>query len=185
MSRSTKFDYDVIIVGAGPAGLFAAHHLSEHSDLRVLLLERGKGPLKRRCRIGDYRECVKCSPCDILSGVGGAGLFSDGKLNFIYKLGKTDLSQFMPVTEAEALIEETEKIFNRFGMDSPVYPTDMEQAREIRKQAKRFGIDLLIIRQKHIGSDRLPEHIAAIADHLRARGVAIRTLEEVKDIGVA
>jgi uncharacterized FAD-dependent dehydrogenase len=182
MPVSRKTDYDVIVVGAGPAGLFAAYHLCENSALRVLIIEKGKSPFKRRCRINDYSECFKCKPCDILSGVGGAGLFSDGKLNFIFKLGKTDLSQFMPVPEAEALIEETESIFNRFGMDSPVFPTDMARALEIRKHAKRFGIDLLIIRQKHIGSDRLPEHIAAIADHLRARGVTIRTSEEVKDI---
>jgi hypothetical protein len=179
-----KTDYDVIVVGAGPAGLFAAHHLSENSDLRVLMIEKGKSPLKRRCRISDYRDCFKCKPCDILSGIGGAGLFSDGKLNFIYKLGKTDLSQFMSVSEAEALIDETEGIFNRFGMDGPVFPTDMDRARDIRKHAKRFGIDLLIIRQKHIGSDRLPEHITAIAEHLRSNGVAIRTSEEVKDIRV-
>jgi hypothetical protein len=182
MSASRKSDFDVIIVGAGPAGLFAAYYLCEHTDLRVLILEKGKAPAKRHCRIKDYRECFKCKPCDILSGIGGAGLFSDGKLNFIYKLGKTDLSQFMPVEEAERLIEETETIFNRFGMDGPVFPTDLEAAREIRKHAKRFGIDLLIIRQKHIGSERLPEHIAAIADHLRSRGVTIRTSEEVKDI---
>jgi hypothetical protein len=185
MPGSRKTDYDVIVVGAGPAGLFAAYHFCENSDLRILIIEKGKSPFKRRCRINDYRECFKCRPCDILSGVGGAGLFSDGKLNFVYKLGKTDLSQFMPVPEAEALIKETEKIFNRFGMDSPVFPTDMDRALEIRKQAKRFGIDLLIIRQKHIGSERLPEHIAAIAEHLRGKGVTIRTSEEVKDIGVA
>jgi uncharacterized FAD-dependent dehydrogenase len=185
MPASRKTDFDVIIVGAGPAGLFAAFHLCEHTDLRVLIIEKGKGPLKRRCRIIDYRECFKCKPCDILSGIGGAGLFSDGKLNFIYKLGKTDLSQFMPVADAERLIEETETTFNRFGMDGPVFPTDMERAREIRKYAKRFGIDLLIIRQKHLGSERLPEHIAAIADHLRSRGVTIRTSEEVKDILVS
>ena len=86
--HARKTDFDVIIVGAGPAGLFAAYHLCEHSDLRVLIIEKGKGPFKRRCRINDYRECFKCKPCDILSGIGGAGLFSDGKLNFIYKLGK-------------------------------------------------------------------------------------------------
>jgi uncharacterized FAD-dependent dehydrogenase len=180
-----KTDFDVIVVGAGPAGLFAAYHLCEHSELRVLIIEKGKGPFKRRCRINDYRECFKCKPCDILSGIGGAGLFSDGKLNFIHKLGKTDLTQFMPILEAERLIEETEGIFNRFGMDGPVFPTDMERAREIRKHAKRYGIDLLIIRQKHIGSERLPEHIAAIADHLRGRGVTIRTSEEVKDVQLA
>ncbi len=177
-----KTDYDVIIVGAGPAGLFAAYHLAEHSSLRVLVLERGKAPHKRRCRVDDYRECAQCNPCDILCGVGGAGLFSDGKLNFIHTLGKTDLTQFLPAPEAERLIDETEAVFNRFGMDGPVYPTDIERARDYRKQAKRHGIDLLIIRQKHIGSDRLPEHIAAMAEHLRSRGVTIRTSTEVKEV---
>ena len=148
--------YDVIIVGGGPAGLFAAYYLSEHSDFRILLIEKGKGSLKRNCPISSYQECIKCKPCNILSGIGGAGLFSDGKLNYIYKLGKTDLSQFMPIAQAEALIEETETIFNYFGMDGPVYPTDGNAAREIRKKAKRYGIDLLIIKQKHLGSDRLP-----------------------------
>mgnify|MGYP005844613779 CR=1 FL=1 len=183
-SRSATH-FDVIIVGAGPAGLFAACHLCEHSGLRVLIIEKGKPPEARCCRMADTRECLKCDPCEVLSGIGGAGLFSDGKLNYIYKLGKTDLSQFMPAPAAEALIAETEAIFTRFGMDGPTYPTDPEKAREIRKHAKRFGIDLLIIRQKHIGSDRLPEHISAMADHLRSRGVSIHTSEEAREIRVA
>jgi uncharacterized FAD-dependent dehydrogenase len=175
-------DYDVIIVGGGPAGLFAAYYLSEHSDYRVLLIEKGKGSLKRDCPINTYQECIKCKPCNILSGIGGAGLFSDGKLNYIYKLGKTDLSQFMPISQAEALIYETEQIFNQFGMDGPVYPTDVDAAREIRKVAKRHGIDLLIIKQKHLGSDRLPDHITAMADYIKSKGVVMHTSEEVKDV---
>ena len=183
--RSEKPDtYDVIIVGGGPAGLFAAYYLSEHSDFRVLLIEKGKSSLKRNCPINTYQECIKCKPCNILSGIGGAGLFSDGKLNYIYKLGKTDLSQFMPITRAEALIDETEQIFNYFGMDGPVYPTDGGAAREIRKSAKRYGIDLLIIKQKHLGSDRLPDHITAMADHIKSKGVVMHTSEEVKEVMV-
>lgn len=176
--------YDVIIVGAGPAGLFAAYYLSEHSDLDVLLIEKGKGANRRKCPIKEDQGCVKCNPCNILCGVGGAGLFSDGKLNYIHKLGKTDLTQFMPQRIAEDLIDETEKIFNRFGMDGPVYPTDMAEARNIRKQAKRYGIDLMIIKQKHLGSDCLPNHIEGLAKEIKSKGVVIHTSEEVKDVVV-
>jgi uncharacterized FAD-dependent dehydrogenase len=175
-------NYDVIIVGGGPAGLFAAYYLGEHSNKKVLLIDKGKTSQKRNCPIKTYHECIKCKPCNILSGIGGAGLFSDGKLNYIYKLGKTDLSQFMPIREAEQLIDETEQIFNKFGMDGPSYPTDMQQAREIRKRAKRFGIDLLLIKQKHLGSDRLPEHITGMAEHIKSKGVVMHTSEEVKEI---
>jgi uncharacterized FAD-dependent dehydrogenase len=99
-----------------------------------LLIEKGKPPFKRTCPMGD-RGCIHCRPCNILCGIGGAGLFSDGKLNFIPKLGKTDLTQFLGISEAGKLIDETEAIFNRFGMDGQVYPTDMETARIIRKEA--------------------------------------------------
>ncbi len=162
--------------------MFAAYYLSENSSKKVLLIEKGKTSQKRNCPIKTYHECIKCKPCNILSGIGGAGLFSDGKLNYIYKLGKTDLSQFMPVHRAEELIDETEQIFNKFGMDGPVYPTDMQEAQEIRKRAKRFGIDLLIIKQKHLGSDRLPEYIAGMAEYIKSRGVVIHTSEEVKEV---
>lgn len=176
--------YDVIIVGGGPAGLFSAYYLCEHTDLRVLLLEKGKRPQKRSCPISRKGKCQKCSPCNILNGIGGAGLFSDGKLNYIHKLGKTDLTQFMSRTTACRLIDETEAIFNRFGMDGPVYPTDMREARRLRKEAKRFGIDLMIIKQKHMGTDCLPDRITAMAEYIQNAGVEIHTSEEVLDVVV-
>ncbi|MCG8640843.1 MAG: FAD-dependent oxidoreductase [Desulfobacterales bacterium] len=174
--------YDVIIVGGGPAGLFAAYHLIEHSNLKVLILEKGKNPLKRKCPNHHLQKCVQCDPCNILSGIGGAGLYSDGKLNFIPRLGKTDLTQFMTLPAAQQLIDETESIFTRFKMDGPIYPTNMEDARQIRKEAKRFGIDLLLIKQKHLGSDNLPSYIAGMADDIRDKGVEIRTGEDVLDV---
>lgn len=179
--KKIKNQFDVIIVGGGPAGLFAAYYLAEHTKLKILLIEKGKTPLKRTCPIKDG-GCIKCRPCNILCGIGGAGLFSDGKLNFIHKLGKTDLTQFMPVSEAKKLIDETEEIYNRFNMDGQVFPTDMEKAKDIRKQARKQGIDLLVIKQKHLGSDNLPNHIAAMAEYVKDLGVTFHHSEEVKDI---
>ncbi len=184
MSQQSQEQFDVIIVGGGPAGLFAAYYLAEHGALSVLLLEKGKSSKARKCPIAGKKDCIKCKPCNILSGIGGAGLFSDGKLNFIHKLGKTDLTQFLSVSEAMALIDETEAIFNAFNMDGPVYPTDMEKAALIRKEARKFGIDLLLIRQKHLGSDKLPDHIAAMSEAVKAKGAVIHTSEDVKDVVV-
>lgn len=175
--------YDIIIVGAGPAGLFAAYELIENNpDLKILLLDKGKFAKNRICPMKKTNKCVNCNPCGILSGYGGAGTFSDGKLNFIPKLGKSDLFKYMSISEANKLIDDTEVIFNKFGMDSDVYPTNMDEAKRIQEKIAKEGANLLIIKQKHLGSDKLPEYINNFTNYLESHGVEVLENADVLDI---
>ena len=175
--------YDVVIVGAGPAGLFAAYELIENNkNLKILLLDKGKFAKNRICPMKKTNKCVNCNPCGILSGYGGAGTFSDGKLNFIPKLGKSDLFKYMSISEAYKIIDDTEEIFNKFGMDSDVYPSNMEEARKIEEKIAKVGANLLIIKQKHLGSDKLPEYINNFTNYLEEKGVEILENADVIDI---
>lgn len=175
---------DVVIVGAGPAGLFCAYELIEKNPkLKVTILEKGKFVQNRVCPMNKMKtECKNCNPCNILSGYGGAGTFSDGKLNFIPKLGKSDLFRYMSEEEAYKLVDETEKIFNKFKMDAEVFPSDMSEAKKIQKKCTKLGMRLLLIKQKHLGSDHLPEYIDGIAKYLEKKGVEILESTDVIDI---
>lgn len=176
--------YDVIIVGAGPAGLFSAYELiTKNKKLKIALLDRGSCVKNRICPMNKMGiPCKNCNPCGILSGYGGAGTFSDGKLNFIPRLGKSDLTKYMSESEAYKLIDETEEIFNRFGMDAEVYPSNMDEASEIRKKVAIAGAKLLLIKQKHLGSDHLPEYIEGICNYLEENGVTLIDKADVLDI---
>jgi len=176
--------YDVIIVGAGPAGLFTAYELKEkNKKLKIAILDRGFKADKRVCPMNrDKTECKNCKPCGILSGYGGAGTFSDGKLNFVPKLGKTDLFKYMGQKDAYDIIDDTEKIFNKFNMDSKVYPTNIDDAEKIKSRIAKVGANLLIIKQKHLGSDKLPGYINDISDYLESEGVTLFEKSDVLDI---
>jgi len=176
--------YDVCIVGAGPAGLFSAYKLIiNNPNLKIILLDQGFYAKNRVCPMNKKNiPCVNCKPCNIMSGYGGAGTFSDGKLNFIPKLGKSDLTKYMDEENANKLIDDTEKIFNEFGMDSEIYPKNMDEANEIKKKVALAGGKLMIIKQKHLGSDKLPEYIEKFTTFLKEHGVQIEEKKEVIDI---
>lgn len=176
--------YDVIIIGAGPAGLFSAYELiTNKPNLKIVIMEKGKLAKERNCPMQEKGgNCKNCQPCSILSGYGGAGTFSDGKLNFIPKLGKTNLYKYMDEQDAKDIIDDTEKIFNKFNMDGEVFPSNMDEAKKIEKQIDKKNADLLIIKQKHLGSDKLPKHIQNFTDYLLSCGVEIFHSSEVIDV---
>ena len=175
--------YDVAIVGAGPAGLFAAYEVIENNpNAKVILMDKGKLAEHRGCPMQTSGKCSNCNPCQILSGYGGAGTFSDGKLNFIPKLGKSDLFKYMSESEAYKLIDDTEEIFNKFGMDADVYPKNTEESQRVKELVTLKGARLLLIKQKHLGSDHLPTYIKNFTDYLRKKGVEIVEDSDVTDI---
>lgn len=176
-------DYDVIIVGAGPAGLFTAYELIKNNkNLNILFVDEGRFADKRVCPMKKTGKCLNCKPCNILSGYGGAGTFSDGKLNFIPKLGKSDLFKYMDEETANKLIDDCEKIFNEFGMDSKIYPSNLDEAKQIKSQVALTGARLLLIKQKHLGSDKLPGYIEAFTNYLKKEGVHLLEQTRVLDV---
>lgn len=108
--------YDVIIVGAGPAGIFTALELiSSNKKLRILLIEKGKDIEKRTCPLKTKKvSCKACHPCGLLSGWGGAGAFSDGKLILSPEVGGF-LSELLPLDELSGLIREVDGIYQSLG----------------------------------------------------------------------
>lgn len=175
--------YDVVIIGAGPAGLFSAYELiTKNNKLKIALLDKGRIASKRVCPMKKNGKCSNCNPCQILSGFGGAGTFSDGKLNFIPKLGKSDLFKYMNKSDAYKIIDDVENIFNEFGMDSNIYPTNMEEALKLKSEITKVGADLLVIKQKHLGSDKLPGYIENFTNYLKDKGVEILERCNVYDV---
>ena len=176
--------YDVAIIGAGPAGLFTAYELiTNNKNLKIVLMDKGQKVKTRFCPMNKNKtNCVNCNPCRILSGYGGAGTFSDGKLNFIPKLGKSDLFKYMSESAAYKLIDDTEEIFTKFGMDSEVFPKNIEAAEKIKSKVAIEGARLLLIKQKHLGSDHLPEYIDNFSKFLEANGVELMENTDVLDV---
>lgn len=174
---------DVVIVGAGPAGLFAAYELiSSNPKLKITLIDEGFFAKNRQCPMNAKKTpCANCNPCNIMAGFGGAGTFSDGKLNFTPKLGKSNLYKYMSISEADELIDYTETIFNKFGMDSDVYPSNMDEAKKIKEEVAKAGASLLIIKQKHLGSDNLPKYIHDFTEYLKNAGVEVLELTKCQD----
>ncbi len=164
---------DVVIVGAGPAGIFTAlEMLRRGSKQRIVIVEKGQPVEKRRCPKAQVGHCVNCKPyCHITTGFSGAGAFSDGKLSLSYEVGGD-----LPTLVGEDLVQETihyaDNIYLEFGADTHVEGLEnTEEVKEIRKRAIQAGLKLVDCPIRHMGTEKAQNIYLSIEKYLQENGV--------------
>ncbi|MGB9880257.1 MAG: FAD-dependent oxidoreductase, partial [Anaerolineae bacterium] len=180
----SSLDYDVIIVGAGPAGMFAAYEIVDKAKdrLSVLVIDQGYDVEKRKCPVQNYKSCTRCPVCSIMSGVGGAGTLSSGLLNLRPDIGG-DLTEFTnDEKEAWDLVNYVDSIFVKYGAPTKVYSGDVDEAVNLQRRAASVGIKFLPITQRHMGSDGAPRVINNFKADLESKGVKFLLGTHVKDV---
>lgn len=177
--------FNVIIIGGGPAGIFAALELVKNPGLKIIILEKGRNLAERSCISKEKGiDCVGCSPCGIVCGWGGAGAFSDGKLTLSTEVGGF-LDEYIPKEKLHQYVHRIDDIYLKYGAPSKVYGTDEEAIGRIEKQAVLADLRLVPSQIRHLGTGRSQEVLQAMQDDLIKQGVVIETGVEVTEIIVA
>ena len=175
--------YDVIIIGAGPSGIFCAYELiKEKPDMKILMIEKGRAIEHRNCPKRKTKKCVGCTPCSITTGFAGAGAFSDGKLSLSPDVGG-NLPEILGYEKAEELIKEADDIYLKFGADEKVYGIDdYESIDRIRTKAIRANLKLIECPIRHLGTEEGYKIYTKLQQHLLAAGVEMKFMTMVKNI---
>ena len=183
-------NYDVVIVGAGPAGIFAAYELStKNKDLKVALVDKGLDIYKRRCPILEHKikKCpvikdhVGCMPaCSITNGFGGAGAYSDGKFNITHEFGGW-MTDYLSNGVVEDLISYVDEINLAHGATTDITDPTTDKVREIEKRGYAVGLKLLRAKVRHLGTEQNLEILKSIYEAMKDR-VDYHFKTEVKDV---
>ncbi len=176
--------YDVIIVGAGPSGLFTALELIKlNSKKKILLIEKGKRVEDRKCPKETTNHCVDCQPfCSITTGVSGAGAFSDGKLSLSPEVGG-ELPEYIGYDKAQELIHYVDDIYLQFGADKNVEGVkDEDKVNEIRRKAIMANLKLVVCPIRHLGTEKAHDIFKDIQDYIVDSGIELRANLYVDDL---
>lgn len=174
---------DVIIIGAGPSGIFSAYELiKEKPDMKILIIEKGRPIEKRVCPKRKTKVCVGCKPCSITTGFAGAGAFSDGKLSLSPDVGG-NLPEILGYDKALELIRESDEIYLKFGADESVYGIDKhKEIEEIRRKAITANLKLIECPIRHLGTEEGYKIYTRLQEHLTKQGVHMLFNTMVDDI---
>ena len=175
---------DIVIVGAGPAGIFTAiEMIKKGSKKSILIVEKGQSVENRHCPKDKTQKCVSCKPyCHITTGFSGAGAFSDGKLSLCYEVGG-DLPSLIGEAKAQETIDYADKIYLEFGADEHIEGiSNSEEVKKIRIKAIQAGLKLVDCPIRHMGTEKAQNIYYAIEQYLLSNGVEIRFGEECQDL---
>ncbi|MEW5953082.1 MAG: NAD(P)/FAD-dependent oxidoreductase [Bacillota bacterium] len=169
--------YDVIIVGAGPAGIFAAMELVKGSRAKkILILEKGRNIRERRCPSQEKNcSCLQCSPCSTICGWGGAGAFSDGKLTLSTEIGGS-LEQYIGEEALSEKIRHVDQVYKNYGAPQELFGLEQEEEiRDYQRRASLAELRLIPVAIRHLGTGRCQEVLMNMQDFLVSEGVEVRT----------
>lgn len=175
--------YDIIFLGGGQAGIFGAYEAVENnSQLKVLVIDKGKMLKNRVCPKETLGKCVNCPTCAIIYGVSGAGAFSDSKFNMDYKVGG-DVHTVTGKEVVNQTIKDVVSVYRKFGFNEEPsglkYNTTME---EIKRRCIEHGIQLVDTPTMHLGTDGSRKLYTMLVDHLLSKGVEFVTEREVEGL---
>lgn len=171
---------DVIIVGAGPAGIFSALELVENTPLNILILDKGGDIDKRKCPASRGLGCLNCDPCNVLHGWGGAGAFSDGKLTLSTKVGGW-LGKYVNEQTLQRLVDYVDQVYTKFGAPNNLYGADLDKVEEIERKASLAGLKLIQQKVRHMGTEKCAETLRKMRSFLDSK-VDVKTQTEAKGL---
>ncbi|MEA4885022.1 MAG: FAD-dependent oxidoreductase [Clostridia bacterium] len=161
--------YDVIVVGAGPAGIFAALELALKSSLRILIVEKGRGIEGRVCpALQKSGVCLRCDPCSVVSGWGGAGAFSDGKLTLSTDVGGM-LDNYIGKERLIDLMKQVDEVYLEYGAPDSVWGEEDEKIAALKDRATLADLALVPAKIRHLGTGRTARILSGMRERLEGR----------------
>ncbi|GAB6099996.1 NAD(P)/FAD-dependent oxidoreductase [Halanaerocella petrolearia] len=175
-------DYNVTIVGAGPAGIFAALELVKESDLDVLIIEKGRDIKSRSCPMKEQNiNCVECNNCSVVCGWGGAGAYSDGKLTQSSEIGG-NLDKYIGEDQLDELLDYIDEVYCDFGAPDKVYGPSDDVKEEISNQSALAELNFIPSDIRHLGTGYSKTVLTKMKEYLLDKGVKIKTGAKVTEI---